>query len=276
VIQLDAWVQWGVERRRWTGTTPELYRRRAMAAHRWMRDQGWHGLSRGRPEHYYGWWQQLPDTAASRNLGRKVLHAYGCWLVEVGQRRSCPAADIPSWREPRRPPQALDAAEARRVVGEILSACDVAHVAAALMHLAGLRVAEVAGLQWCDVAGPWLRVSGKGGTVRSVPMRTDLHQMMRRWRLACPSPVWVCPGPGGHLSTQWLRGRVVEVTGHNPHVGRHTFATELLESSGDLRLVQQALGHASPATTAIYATARPGRMAEAVERMYAPAVHQVG
>lgn len=267
--QMDEWIRWGVERRRWTGTTPALYRARAVAAHRWMRAQGWHGLSRGRSEHYEAWWSSLPDTPASRNLGRKVLHAYGCWLVESDRRTACPAVGLPTWRPPRSVPRALDEVEARRVAALVVAHVDLSHVAAALMHLAGLRVAEACGLQWHDVSGGWLTVRGKGGAVRTVPMRDDLRSLMRRWRLACPSSVWVLPGPNGHLATQTVRGRVVRLTGHNPHVGRHTAATELLSATGDLRIVQEFLGHASPATTAIYSKVRPGRLAEGVQAMYA-------
>lgn len=266
--QIAAWVRWGVETRRWTGETPELYRRRAVAAHGWMRGEGWHGLSRGRSEHYYAWWQSLPETAASRNLGRKVLVAYGAWLVESGQRTSSPATGIPSWRLPRSVPKALSALEARRVASLVQPMTTRTATAVALMLHCGLRISETANLQWRDVEDHWLTIVGKGGVERRVPVSPDLRVLLLRWRLACEPSQWVLPGPSGQISTNTLRQHVVDLTGHRPHSMRHTAATELLGATGDLRMVQEYLGHASAQTTAIYAHVRPERMAEAVARMY--------
>ncbi len=264
----DKWIRWGTERRRWSHNTATLYQRRARAAHGWMRSQGWSGLSRGRPEHWYSWWSSLPDTPASRNLARNALTAYGDWLVDTGQRATNPAADIPHWREPKAVPRTLSEAEARRVARLVATTTDRTAAGVTLMMYGGLRISEACRVQWRDVVDGWVTVTGKGGQQRRVPLG-DGWSVLRRWRLACPSSVWVLPVEDHPIHPNTLRHHVRRWTGHRPHALRHTAATELLTASADLRLVQDFLGHASPATTARYAQVRPNRMADAVQRMYA-------
>lgn len=260
--------RWGHSERRWSENTAGQYVRRCRAAEQWIRDDGGPTLLRSRTDHLRAWWDTLPDTSTSRNQARKALVAFGDWLVATKRRRANPAADLPTWHQPRGLPRPLDPAEAERVRALVRQTVSPAGTAVALMLWCGLRIHETAEMGWRDYDGSWLRVCGKGGHVRRVPAPKEVQSILRRWRLACPSSAWVLPGMYGPVSTGHLRRQVIALTGHAGHVYRHTAATALLHESGDLRLVQDFLGHADPATTAGYTKISPTRMAEAVELMY--------
>ena len=128
-----------------------------------------------------------------------------------------------------------------------------AALAIELMSTCGLRRAECARVRGRDVEavgqGWQLRIVGKGGHVRVVPLPPTLAL-----RLRC-TPGWVFPGyVDGHISPAWLGklvGRVL-VEGYTPHKLRHRFGTVVYDQSHDLRAVQELLGHASLATTQVY------------------------
>ncbi len=124
----------------------------------------------------------------------------------------------------------------------------------------GLRCQEIAGLQRSDVqesAGLLRVVQGKGGYERVLPLHPEVLATLRA--LPMPRTGYVFSRPGGgpypprRLSVRFttgLRACGVDATAHQL---RHWFASELFQQTGDLRLVQEMLGHQSPATTAVYA-----------------------
>lgn len=146
-----------------------------------------------------------------------------------------------------------------------------------LLYGCGLRVSELLALNvqadsdnsnWIDLdsAGAWAYVRGKGGKHRSVPVGSKAAQALAQWLLvrtdvqAMPSsPALFINAQGGRLTPQavWqnLRRQSQEAglaTPVHPHILRHSCASHLLQSSGDLRGVQEFLGHASIATTQVY------------------------
>jgi integrase/recombinase XerC len=149
-----------------------------------------------------------------------------------------------------------------------------------LLYAAGLRVAELVGLDWgaLDLSARVLRVVGKGGKERMVPFGRPAATALRAWlevwetvrgagtpASAARSGARPEPDPvflnhrGGRLSDRSVRrilDRWIERTslarGVHPHTLRHTFATHLLENGADLRTIQELLGHASLATTQKY------------------------
>ncbi len=138
-----------------------------------------------------------------------------------------------------------------------------------LLYASGIRVSELCGLDLGDVDGERrsVRVLGKGGRERVVPMGIPAARALRQWQQAArPSLMTARSGPamflgarGGRLDPRTAR-RVVHariaaagsVPDTGPHGLRHTAATHLLEGGADLRSVQEILGHASLATTQIY------------------------
>lgn len=119
-----------------------------------------------------------------------------------------------------------------------------------LMAYGGLRRGEVAGVRAEHVSGQWLRVTGKGGHTRMVPLPPHLAR-----RVQAAGPGWVFPGQiNGHLSARRVGELIRECLpdGMTPHQLRHRYATSVYRTSGDIRAVQELLGHARLDTTMIY------------------------
>ena len=136
-----------------------------------------------------------------------------------------------------------------------------------LAYSSGLRVSELAGLDVAalDLAAGEVRVWGKGAKERVVPVGTPAREALRKW-LTCRSAL--SPGEptavflsrtGRRLTSRAIQQRLAAwaikrgLARHvHPHMLRHSFASHVLQSSGDLRAVQELLGHASIASTQIY------------------------
>jgi len=138
----------------------------------------------------------------------------------------------------------------------------------ALLYGSGLRISEALGLKRRDVplpgAGDVLIVTGKGNKTRMVPVLQNVLALVQDYVAMCPHPL-PAEGPvfvgarGGPLSAriiqltmERLRGALGLPDSATPHALRHSFATHLLSRGGDLRAIQELLGHASLSTTQIY------------------------
>jgi len=138
----------------------------------------------------------------------------------------------------------------------------------ALLYGSGLRISEALGLKRRDVplpgAGDVLIVTGKGNKTRMVPVLQNVLTLIQDYVAVCPHPL-PPEGPifvgarGGPLSPriiqltmERLRGTLGLPDSATPHALRHSFATHLLSRGGDLRAIQELLGHASLSTTQIY------------------------
>jgi integrase/recombinase XerC len=149
-----------------------------------------------------------------------------------------------------------------------------------LLYGSGLRISEALGLQRRDapVSGTdSVRVVGKGGKVRSVPVIAAIQSAVEEYLALCPyvlapeAPLFVGTR-GGPLSPRIIQLAVEELRGAlglpasaTPHALRHSFATHLLAGGGDLRGIQELLGHTSLSTTQIYTKVDAGRLMEAFE-----------
>jgi len=193
------------------------------------------------------------------------------------QKRSASPADIKNnpGNEVRAPkaqrhlPETLDADQMGRLLeipaGDIFVTRDRAIME--LLYSSGLRLAELVGLDVnrLDLADRTVRVVGKGDKARIVPVGTEAvsaltHWLQERVAIAKPDETAVFVGRGGErlgrraVQTRvayWARRQGVSMRVY-PHLFRHSFASHLLESGGDLRGVQELLGHADIATTQIY------------------------
>jgi integrase/recombinase XerC len=136
-----------------------------------------------------------------------------------------------------------------------------------LLYSSGLRLAELAGLDLTDLdlADRTVRVTGKGSKTRILPVGKQAVAALRAWladRAALArggSPALFVGRDGRRLGARAIQrriGRWAQATGIgvpvHPHLFRHSFATHLLESSRDLRGVQELLGHADISTTQVY------------------------
>jgi integrase/recombinase XerC len=163
-------------------------------------------------------------------------------------------------------PQVLDVDEAVQLV-EVPTDAPLGQRDRALLELlysSGLRVSELCALRWhdLDLDEGQVTVLGKGSKQRVVPVGSHARAALAAWRTeqAVKPDAPVFPGRGGKPITpravQLRLRRIAQRQGLfkrvHPHLLRHTFASHVLESSGDLRGVQELLGHADLGTTQIY------------------------
>jgi integrase/recombinase XerC len=214
----------------------------------------------------------------SRTLMRTLAGArsFARFLERNGKGRVAALSAIRAPRIARSLPKPLAVPSARRVADASLRAGEereqwvLARDAAvlALLYGSGLRIAEALSLSRRDVprpgAGDTITVTGKGNKTRMVPVLPRVLQLIDDYTALCPYPL-AADGPlflgarGGPLSPriiqlamERLRGALGLPDTATPHALRHSFATHLLARGGDLRAIQELLGHASLSTTQIY------------------------
>lgn len=180
-----------------------------------------------------------------------------------------PAADVPAPRGPRRLPEALDADQMSALLSvaadDPLAVRDRAVME--LLYSSGLRLAELVAARVTDLDARdgTIRVTGKGAKTRVVPVGRAAVAALEHWlrvraTLAAPEEAALfVTARGRPMSARAVQERLRRwglrqgIAGRvHPHKLRHSFATHLLESSGDLRAVQELLGHADIGTTQIY------------------------
>jgi integrase/recombinase XerC len=218
------------------------------------------------------------DEIASRSLMRALagLRSFGRFLEREGRGRVGALSAIRAPKVGKSLPKPLPMAAAKRLVdaderaGEDRDPWIWARDAAvmALLYGSGLRISEALGLKRRDVPAPGesdvLVVTGKGNKTRMVPVLQNVLTLIQDYAAMCPYPL-PPEGPvfvgarGGPLSPRIiqltmarLRGALGLPDSATPHALRHSFATHLLSRGGDLRAIQELLGHASLSTTQIY------------------------
>jgi integrase/recombinase XerC len=206
-----------------------------------------------------------------RSIQRRLaaLRTFFGFLLREGALKRNPALEIPSPKASRRLPQTLDVDQMARLLalepGDALAARDLALME--LFYSSGLRLAELTSLRLrdLDLAGASVRVLGKGRKERICPVGSKAIAALRVWlaqraALVRSGVESVFIGRhGGPLGARAVQLRVAAraraqglAQPVHPHLFRHSFATHLLESSRDLRGVQELLGHANISTTQVY------------------------
>ena len=206
----------------------------------------------------------LAPTSLQRRLS--AVRGFYQWRLRNGYLAANPAAGVRAPKAPRRLPQVLDPDEAKALV-EVPTDAPLGLRDRAMLELfysSGLRLAELCALRWRDLRldEGLVKVLGKGGRERIVPVGSFACRALREWRQDSrggeDAPVF--PGRGGRpIGPRAVQIRMRQLARRqglfkrvHPHLLRHSFASHVLESSGDLRGVQELLGHADIATTQIY------------------------
>ena len=204
-----------------------------------------------------------------RSIARHLSSVRSLFAFLVGRReiRANPASGVRAPKAGRKLPKALDADQAKQLfTGAVESERDLRDRAMAeLFYGSGLRLSELVAINVrdLDLAGGFVTVTGKGGKTRIAPVGTAAQDALRGWLATRPGirgEEALFTGRGNRRisarSVQLRLKRLAIVTSGNggihPHMLRHSFASHLLESSGDLRAVQELLGHANLSTTQIY------------------------
>jgi integrase/recombinase XerC len=215
------------------------------------------------------------DGLAPRSIQRRLsaLRGFFEYLIREGELKQNPAAEIRAPKAPKRLPKALDVDRMSRLLqtpggADAVESLDVRDLAIMeLFYSSGLRLAELVGLDLVDLdlKDRTVRVLGKGSKTRIVPVGTQAVAALQAWLreragLATVGENAVFVGRNGRrLGARAVQLRVAEFAKRagidvkvHPHLFRHSFATHLLESSQDLRGVQELLGHANISTTQVY------------------------
>ena len=207
---------------------------------------------------------------AARSIARLLSAGRGlyAYLVREGECKHDPAAGIRPPKGPRKLPKVLDVDRAQQLldapVNDDFSAC-LDHAILELLYSSGLRLSELVGLNIADIdlAEGLVVVLGKGNKQRMLPVGSKAVAAVQRWLIvreqANPADSALFIGVRGRrMSPQLVRERVRQAGARDlgqhlhPHMLRHSFASHILESSHDLRAVQELLGHADISTTQIY------------------------
>ena len=222
------------------------------------------------------------EDVSSRSLARALsaIKSFFRFLEREGALSTEAFNVVRAPKQPKSVPKALTVSEAKATLtttGEMedrpwVAARDIAVLS--LCYGAGLRISEALALTRADLEGVTLRVTGKGGKTRLVPLIAPVRASVEAYLELCPFKL----GPsqplfrgvkGGVLSPRLIQLRVVQLRGAlglppsaTPHALRHSFATHLLGRGGDLRSIQELLGHASLSTTQIYTAVDTDRLLE--------------
>ncbi|MGH6805752.1 MAG: tyrosine recombinase XerC, partial [Ensifer adhaerens] len=234
--------------------------------------------------------QRRKGGAGARTLGRGLagLRSFLRYLERSGLANAAGAAAVRSPKQPKSLPKPLTDREALNVVTTDAQLAEEPWVAArnaavlTLLYGCGLRISEALDLTPGDFAGTpsSLRITGKGGKTRIVPLMAVAREAVATYLKLCPyhaganEPMF--RGTRGaklqpaiiQREMQKLRGALGLPDTATPHALRHSFATHLLAGGGDLRTIQELLGHASLSTTQVYTGVDSTRLLEIYDRAH--------
>lgn len=214
---------------------------------------------------------QHRDGLGARSLQRRLsaVRSFYNFLLREKEALHNPVKGIRAPKAQRKLPTTLDTDQVQRLLtistDDPLSVRD--HAIMELFYSSGLRLTELVNLnvQDIDLNDQTVRVTGKGNKTRILPVGRYAQAAIRKWlatRTANPAsdqPALFTSKKGTRLSQRAIQSRLRAwaikqnlPTHLHPHMLRHSFASHLLESSGDLRAVQELLGHADISTTQIY------------------------
>lgn len=196
-----------------------------------------------------------------------ALRSYFRFAEREGAIEQSPMAGLKPPKRGKKLPAVLDVDQTQQWV-EVPTDDELGHRDRAMLELfysCGLRLSELCGLKWQDIQleAAELRALGKGQKTRLLPIGREALAALSAWReqqqREGPASPYVFPGRSGPISPRAVQLRVKLLAQRQglwqrsyPHLLRHCFASHLLESSGDLRAVQELLGHADIRTTQVY------------------------
>ena len=222
------------------------------------------------------------DDLGSRSLARALsaLKSFFGFLEREGVLTTEALNTVRTPKVSRSLPKALTVLEAKQTITAVSELEETPWIAArdmavlSLCYGAGLRISEALAITRADLEAETLRVTGKGGKTRLVPLIAPVRQAIATYLETAPfKPAADEPlfrgTKGGPLSPRIIQLRVAQLRGAlglppsaTPHALRHSFATHLLGRGGDLRAIQELLGHASLSTTQIYTAVDTDRLLE--------------
>jgi site-specific recombinase XerD len=231
---------------------------------------------------------------APATIARRLAALRGLFRTQIqaGARLDNPAELLSSPKRPKHLPHVLKTTEVAALLDSIPAATPLEIRDRALFELAyacGLRAEELVSLdlESLDFDAESVRVEGKGGKTRLVPLGEHARQALERYLVRARPLLQAGDGDGAlflsksgrRLSTSdvrrrlsgWVRSAVARAPGlsrAHPHALRHSFATHLLDGGADLRAIQELLGHATISTTQVYTRVESARLRTAYSRAH--------
>ncbi|MEW7978426.1 MAG: tyrosine recombinase XerC [Candidatus Sedimenticola endophacoides] len=269
---LERFLQHLRHERRLSPHTLSNYTRDLQRLHDWCRDQGvsdWRALTQHQVRAFIA--ARHRGGASGKSLQRQLssLRSLFRFLLREGAAAHNPGQGVRAPKVRRTLPHTLDADQLARMLdaapGDELEIRDLAMME--LFYSSGLRLAELVAVNLgeIDFREASLEVTGKGGKTRNLPVGRKAREAVRAWLAVRANharddePALFVGARGRRINPRTVQERIRRwalrqgVPQHvHPHLLRHSFASHLLESSGDLRAVQELLGHADIATTQIY------------------------
>jgi integrase/recombinase XerC len=281
---VEDWTAWLTHERRASAHSIAAYRRDLASFLRFLTEHQGHppgieDLRRLERGDFRGWLARGSDRGLKAASNARALSALKSFFRFLARRGLVENAALGSLRPPRLPrsvPKALSAAEAQDVVDEAGAYASSPWIALRdralfmLLYGAGLRIAEALALDRRDLptgktgAMTELMVTGKGSKQRRVPLLPEIRAALADYAAACPfgaaatDPLFV-GARGDRLGARVAQRELARLRAllglpdtATPHALRHSFATHLLAGGGDLRTIQELLGHSSLSTTQRY------------------------
>lgn len=226
-------------------------------------------------------------SARSLARGLSAVKSFYRWWADHDEFDATPVLSVRAPRFQRKLPRPLNEDAARAVIAQVdlqsmepwIAARDTAVVT--LLYGCGLRISEALSLTGRDAPLPdMLRITGKGGKQRMVPVLPVARAAVEAYRKACPHQLEPANAlfrgaKGGPLAASLVqramraaRMQLGLPATATPHALRHSFATHLLNRGGDLRTIQELLGHASLSTTEAYTSIDTARLMEVYARSH--------
>ena len=273
---MQSYLQWVALQKHLSTKTCENYARDLHLLMQMAQKNQWHEVHALTPHHIRQMIMQLHSQAHSpKSIARYLSswRSYFRWMVLERGLALNPVQGIRAPKAAKSLPKALSVDDAVRLAGTNTAAAGLQgvkpellardHALIELLYSSGLRVSEIVAL---DLTELQVHVLGKGSKPRIVPVGTPAAQAVRRWldvratvKGAARTPALFIGQNGTRLTTRSVQlrlGKYAQALGlpvHvHPHMLRHSFATHILQSSGDLRAVQEMLGHANLSATQIY------------------------
>jgi len=271
-LWIDRFLQHLQTERRLAANTCKHYLRDLCELHDWCESAGiadWDDLDCHRVRHYAAQCHRRGLSGRSIQRRLSALRSFYNYLLREGQVSQNPGLDVHAPKSEHHLPDTLNVDDISRLMNisskDTLALRDLAILE--LLYSSGLRLAELVSLDIGDVDFDerMVRVTGKGAKTRVLPVGDKAITALNAWLQVRPQQLHrtetaIFTGRGGkRLGARAVQQRVKDrarrqgIPGDlHPHTLRHSFASHLLESSGDLRAVQELLGHADISTTQIY------------------------
>jgi integrase/recombinase XerC len=269
---LEAFLSHLAHERRLSGHTLGNYRRDLERVLHWQAEQGrsgWNQLNAHQVRAYTAWRHRQGRSGRTLQRELAALRSLYRYLLREGAVAHNPAQGIRAPKVQRKLPAVLDTDTLAKVLQQDdtdpLELRDLAMLE--LFYASGLRLAELVSVDRGDIdmQDGTLEVTGKGAKTRRVPVGTKAREAVQAWLAVRPGlaaadePALFVSQRGRRIHPRTVQQRLQRwalkqgAPRHiHPHLLRHSFASHLLESSGDLRAVQELLGHADIGTTQIY------------------------